>query len=226
MSRVVYPFKSRFSAGLFLGIPLFVSHKICVDKVLNEINHILLEIPPDNAKVGYISSAFVDPTRPTFDMVATAIPFPSPIHLFELNHVSHNGLPLNLNLRPRMGQIPKSRRNYGTTTILSDETLSASPTGIPIIDVSRIFSPSLSARKAVAAEIREACINIGFFYVQNHGISQELVDGVFEWGKRFFDLGFEEKMEVYIDNTVNYRGYTPLCGAGLRGLMREGVSLL
>lgn len=37
---------------------------------------------------------------------------------------------------------------------------------------------------------------------------------MFEWGKKFFDLPFEEKMEVYIDNTPHYRGFTPLYGAG------------
>ena len=125
---------------------------------------------------------------------------------------------------PEWGKSQKAGGNYGTTTILSEHALEISPdsSSIPVIDVSAIFSPNLDARKAVAAEIREACINIGFFYVQNHGIPQESVDGVFEWGRKFFDLSFEEKMEVYIDNTPHYRGYTPLYGAGTAGVDGRG----
>ncbi|TVY34735.1 putative 2-oxoglutarate-dependent dioxygenase [Lachnellula occidentalis] len=130
----------------------------------------------------------------------------------------------SVNSIPEWGKSQKAGGNYGTTTILSEHALeiSADSNSIPVIDVSNIFSPDLEARKAVAAEIRQACINIGFFYVQNHGIPQELVDEVFEWGKKFFDLTFEEKMEVYIDNTPHYRGYTPLYGAGTAGSDGKG----
>jgi len=130
----------------------------------------------------------------------------------------------SVNPVPEWGKSQKAGGNYGTTTILSEHALeiSADSNSIPVIDVSNIFSPILEARKAVAAEIREACINVGFFYVQNHGIPQELVDGVFEWGKKFFDLSFEEKMEIYIDNIYHYRGYTPLYGAGTAGSDGKG----
>lgn len=118
------------------------------------------------------------------------------------------------------GQSQKAGGSYGTTVCQSNDALQDDDdknNSIPVIDVSRIFSTDVSDRQAVANQLREACINVGFFYVQNHGIPQEMVDGVFDWGKRFFDLPFEEKMEVYIDNVPHYRGYTPLYGAGTAG---------
>lgn len=116
--------------------------------------------------------------------------------------------------------------NYGTTICKSEDSIVGDFESIPLIDVSGIFSENLDDRKKVAAELRLACVNVGFFYVKNHGISQEMVDGVFEWGKKFFDLTFEEKMEIYIDNVPNYRGYTPLHGAGIAGADGRGSLLL
>lgn len=64
------------------------------------------------------------------------------------------------------------------------------------------------------AALRDACMRVGFFYIENHGIPNELVHEAFEWRKKFFDLPSEEKMEIYIDNTPHFRGYTPLYGGG------------
>ncbi|KAH9211797.1 non-hem dioxygenase in morphine synthesis N-terminal-domain-containing protein [Leptodontidium sp. 2 PMI_412] len=120
------------------------------------------------------------------------------------------------------GSPTKASGNFGTipTSPSSSDSTLADFTDIPLIDISPIFSTSFPARQAVAAQLRKACIDVGFFYVEGHGIPQDLTDGVFDWGKKFFDLSFEEKMEVYIDNTPHYRGYTPLYGAGIPD--REG----
>jgi isopenicillin N synthase-like dioxygenase len=88
---------------------------------------------------------------------------------------------------------------------------------IPVLDISGMFSEDIETRKKVAAELREACTTVGFFYMENHGIPKELIDKQFEMGKAFFDLPFEKKMEVYIDNTPHYRGFTPLQGSGKPG---------
>lgn len=88
---------------------------------------------------------------------------------------------------------------------------------IPVVDISGMFSEDINIRKKVAAELRSACTTVGFFYMENHGIPKDLVDAQFEWGKKFFELPFEQKMEVYIDNTPHFRGYTPLQGSGKPG---------
>jgi hypothetical protein len=120
------------------------------------------------------------------------------------------------------GSAQKASGNFGTVVCKCEDAIEGDFNSIPLIDVAGIFSSNLEDRKAVAAQLRDACINVGFFYVKNHGITKEMVDGVFEWGKKFFDLDFEEKMEVYIDNVPNYRGYTPLHGAGIAGLDGKG----
>jgi isopenicillin N synthase-like dioxygenase len=51
-------------------------------------------------------------------------------------------------------------------------------------------------------------LDSGFFYVVDHGVSQEFMDEVFFQSKKFFDLPMKEKMKV-LRNEKN-RGYTPL----------------
>ncbi|XP_004513040.1 kihadalactone A synthase LFS-like isoform X2 [Cicer arietinum] len=56
--------------------------------------------------------------------------------------------------------------------------------------------------------LKQACLDSGFFYVVNHGISQEFMDKVFEQSKKFFDLPLKEKMEIL--RNEKHRGYTPV----------------
>uniref|UniRef100_A0A0E0BYG3 Fe2OG dioxygenase domain-containing protein n=1 Tax=Oryza meridionalis TaxID=40149 RepID=A0A0E0BYG3_9ORYZ len=62
-------------------------------------------------------------------------------------------------------------------------------------------------QKSVAL-LKQACLDSGFFYVVDHGISQELMDDVFAQSKKFFDLPINEKMELLRDE--KNRGYTPM----------------
>lgn len=50
-------------------------------------------------------------------------------------------------------------------------------------------------------------MDCGFFYVLNHGISEELKDEVFEQSKKFFALPLEDKMKVL--RNESHRGYPP-----------------
>ncbi|XP_076951045.1 azadirone synthase LFS-like isoform X2 [Bidens hawaiensis] len=56
--------------------------------------------------------------------------------------------------------------------------------------------------------LKQACMDSGFFYVTNHGISQELMDQVFAQSKNFFDLPLDEKMKLL--RNEKHRGYTPV----------------
>eukprot|EP00249_Psilotum_nudum_P008715 c21463_g2_i1 orf=1-375(-) len=73
-------------------------------------------------------------------------------------------------------------------------------TKLACIDLS---SPDLAAS---AASIRQALLDIGFFYIINHGISQEFIDEVFDQSRKFFALPDKEKVKVF-RNECN-RGYT------------------
>ncbi|XP_018465908.1 2-oxoglutarate-dependent dioxygenase tropC-like [Raphanus sativus] len=59
-----------------------------------------------------------------------------------------------------------------------------------------------------AVLLKQACLECGFFYVINHGLSEELKDEAFEQSKKFFALPLEEKMKV-LRNKKN-RGYSPV----------------
>ncbi|KAG5087466.1 hypothetical protein JHK86_000078 [Glycine max] len=56
--------------------------------------------------------------------------------------------------------------------------------------------------------LKEACLDSGFFYVVNHGISQEFMDEVFAQSKKFFSLPHNEKMKTL--RNEQHRGYTPV----------------
>lgn len=51
-------------------------------------------------------------------------------------------------------------------------------------------------------------MDCGFFYVVNHGISEQFMDQVFAQSRRLFSLPLSEKMKL-LRNKKN-RGYTPV----------------
>jgi hypothetical protein len=64
------------------------------------------------------------------------------------------------------------------------------------VDFSNMDSPSFDQRKAVAKEVGAAFRNSGFLYAKNHGISEDLQEGLYRVIREFFDLSLEEKMKV------------------------------
>ncbi|KAJ7973798.1 2-oxoglutarate (2OG) and Fe(II)-dependent oxygenase superfamily protein [Quillaja saponaria] len=56
--------------------------------------------------------------------------------------------------------------------------------------------------------LKQACLDSGFFYVVNHGISQEFMDEVFSQSKRLFKLPLSQKMKLL--RNEKHRGYTPV----------------
>ena len=110
-------------------------------------------------------------------------------------------------------------------------------------------SDNPTVRKALAEEIRDACINVGFFYgmfpvslssstrsanpscvaVKNHGISEGAISSAIEAAKRFFALPLSTKMALDIHNSPNFKGYTALLGENTnpenRGDLHEGFDI-
>ncbi|ONH67473.1 1-aminocyclopropane-1-carboxylate oxidase [Cyberlindnera fabianii] len=83
---------------------------------------------------------------------------------------------------------------------------------IPILDLSDLNSPSLSQRTALANELKSAASTVGFFYIKNHQIPLDIVDGAFEMSKRFFALSEDEKMKIWTGffPEGQYTGYHPM----------------
>src|SRR5579862_8879063 len=68
---------------------------------------------------------------------------------------------------------------------------------LPVIDFSAYTNGgSLGERKKVAEALRRACLDTGFFYLANHGISQAEFDVAHAWGLMFFELPRAEKAKL------------------------------
>ena len=83
---------------------------------------------------------------------------------------------------------------------------------IPIIDISPLLGPFDGPKsvRSTAKKIRNACKNVGFFYVKNHQIPQDHLDDVVLVMQEFFNLPEEEKLKIHISKSDAFRGYTPL----------------
>ncbi|KAH8810821.1 hypothetical protein F5884DRAFT_260881 [Xylogone sp. PMI_703] len=93
----------------------------------------------------------------------------------------------------------------------------AKPTfqSIPIVDIAGSYSDDLETRLKVANNIRDACQQVGFFYIKNHGIPQELMDETMDAARRHFEKPLEEKMREHIFKSKDLRGYEPVHGANV-----------
>lgn len=83
-------------------------------------------------------------------------------------------------------------------------------TAVPVIDLKGGVRSSAAERRAIAAEIRDACQNIGFFYIVNHGVPDELIQKQFDWTARFFALPMDEKMPLHMRKSPTTAGYEPI----------------
>jgi isopenicillin N synthase-like dioxygenase len=77
---------------------------------------------------------------------------------------------------------------------------------IPVIDLSNL-NGDFASRAAIAAKVRVAAENTGFFYVKNHGISEDTIRNVMDKFKTFCDQPQEEKEEVLFSKFGRAGGY-------------------
>jgi isopenicillin N synthase-like dioxygenase len=77
---------------------------------------------------------------------------------------------------------------------------------IPIIDLAA-FSQDNTTKPTVVKEIYQACHEIGFMYLQNHGISQELIEQVFTQSQSFFNLPLAVKQQLAWSDEFSNTGY-------------------
>lgn len=79
---------------------------------------------------------------------------------------------------------------------------------VPLIDFTPFRTGTQEERKAVAAEIAEACQQIGFFYIKGHGVPDALRQAVFSQAHDFFQRPEAEKAAYRTSPDWN-RGWIP-----------------
>ena len=102
-------------------------------------------------------------------------------------------------------------------------------TQIPLIDFGPFINGNDEDRQKVSSEIGEACRNVGFFYLLNHGVLSSLTKRVYQQAERYFSQSLKQKMKLYIGSCPygNNRGYTPMFEEklSLKGDLKEGFDL-
>ncbi|MDZ8068184.1 MAG: 2-oxoglutarate and iron-dependent oxygenase domain-containing protein [Nostoc sp. DedQUE08] len=78
---------------------------------------------------------------------------------------------------------------------------------IPVIDFTNFTKGNAINRQAVIKQIYEACHEIGFMYLQNSGISKDLIEKVFTHSKSFFNLTLEVKQKQAWSDEFSNMGY-------------------
>ncbi|KAF4549288.1 Non-heme dioxygenase in morphine synthesis N-terminal-containing protein 4 [Elsinoe fawcettii] len=79
---------------------------------------------------------------------------------------------------------------------------------IPILDLS--LARDEATKPAFLKDLRFALLEVGFLYIKNTGISDDLIQDVITLGKGFFDLPEDKKLAVEMKNKPSFLGYSKL----------------
>lgn len=76
----------------------------------------------------------------------------------------------------------------------------------PLLDISNL----LDGQQPTAAQIHQVqqeCASTGFLAIQGHGISTDTLQQLFATARQLFDLPYEQKMRLVVDDMKAGRGY-------------------
>jgi isopenicillin N synthase-like dioxygenase len=97
-----------------------------------------------------------------------------------------------------------------TETVAADQrALTVDDATLPVIDLGGLRTGSSEDVAQVAAALGRAARTSGFFYITNHGIPQEVIDGVMRASRAFHGQPRPYKMRYWSGFTTNHRGYVP-----------------
>ncbi|KAJ2001022.1 hypothetical protein GGI04_003140 [Coemansia thaxteri] len=77
-------------------------------------------------------------------------------------------------------------------------------TYIPVLDLATVRTN----KSAFLADLQHALIHVGFFYVKNHGIAPEFLDGLAKLAVGYFDLPLDEKLKTDKIHSPTFLGYS------------------
>ena len=78
---------------------------------------------------------------------------------------------------------------------------------IPVIDFEPFIKGDAAARQTVVQQIYQACHEVGFMYLKNPGIPQDLIEELFTRAKQFFQLPHNVKHQLAWSDEFSNRGY-------------------
>ncbi|PSR83406.1 hypothetical protein BD289DRAFT_435889 [Coniella lustricola] len=96
---------------------------------------------------------------------------------------------------------------------------------VPILDLS--LANNAATKPAFLADLRHALMEVGFLYIKNVGISEDLFKEVIAEGVSFFDIPLEEKLKIEMKNAPSFLGYSRLSAEITAGAIdhREQIDL-
>jgi isopenicillin N synthase-like dioxygenase len=103
-------------------------------------------------------------------------------------------------------RMPGTLRSFARHRIARGDPMNQTIPVLDLADLRRGFS-----RARLADELRQAFTEVGFYFVRNHGVAQEILDDTFEAARRFHDLPLDEKLKIR-RNEHNI-GYMPMRGS-------------
>ncbi|KAI0549579.1 hypothetical protein F4679DRAFT_545720 [Xylaria curta] len=98
-------------------------------------------------------------------------------------------------------------------------------TSIPILDLAH--SRDSVTKPRFLADLRHALMEVGFLYLKNVGIPDDLWREVIREGRGFFDIPREEKLKIEMKNAPSFLGYSQLSAEVTAGAIdhREQIDL-
>ncbi|KAI0149751.1 putative isopenicillin N synthetase [Hypoxylon sp. NC0597] len=98
-------------------------------------------------------------------------------------------------------------------------------TSIPILDLALARDPQ--TKPQFLAELRHVLMEVGFLYLKNVGIPDDLWQQVISEGIAFFDIPKEEKLKIEMKNAPSFLGYSQLSAEITAGKIdhREQIDL-
>ncbi|AOV17995.1 2OG-Fe(II) oxygenase [Acidihalobacter aeolianus] len=86
----------------------------------------------------------------------------------------------------------------------------ASAEEIPVLDLAPMFGSDAAAKAALAARLRAACTDSGFFYLRGHGVPEAVVAAAFDAARYYFALPEAAKLAHHAGLSPHNRGYAGL----------------
>lgn len=81
---------------------------------------------------------------------------------------------------------------------------------IPIVNLTAARTGNDEDKNTLALALGNVCRDIGFFYVENHGVPADFLRRVVKQTHLFFELPESEKLKIHISNSPCHRGYFPI----------------